>query len=261
MKIDLSGKTALVTGAAGAIGSAIAQMFAENGAAVALCDINIDAARELAECLAASGAKVSAHKLDVTSRESVKAAAEEIFMRYGSLDILVNNAGVNVGPDDRKPIHEFSPEKWDWIMSVDLDGVYNCSQAAIPFMIKSGGGSIINVSSIVGQVPLRNQCAFAAAKSGVINLSRAMALELAGEGIRVNVICPGSILMEGTKALFYADKARAEAMLSHIPMHRPGSPDDIANAAMFLAGSESSYMTGSVLTVDGGWTCGFARDF
>jgi Dehydrogenases with different specificities (related to short-chain alcohol dehydrogenases) len=261
MQVNLSGKTALITGAGGAIGSAMARTLAQNGAAVAVCDVNLDAARTVANEISAAGGRAEAYKLDVTDAESAAAAAEDIFVWFGSIDILINNAGVNVGPADRKPIHEFSPEKWEWITSVDLDGVFRCSRAVLPYMIKSGGGSVINISSVVGQIPFRNQCAFAAAKAGVINLSRAMALELAGDAIRVNVICPGSILMEGTKALFYADKARADAMLSHIPLHRPGGTDDIANAALFLAGDESSYMTGSVMTIDGGWTCGFARDF
>lgn len=261
MKSDLSGKTVLVTGAGGAIGSSMAAVLGANGAAVAVCDIVLANAEKTAAAIREAGGKAKAYYFDVTDPECAARVADEIENDFGGIDILINNAGVNVGPNDRKPLHEFSPEKWEWILSIDLDGVFKVTKAVVPHIIKRGGGSVINISSVVGQVPFRNQCAFTAAKAGVINLSKAMALEFAPENIRVNVICPGSIMFEGTKALFYADKAKAEAMLSHIPQHRPGSPGDIAYAALYLASDESSYMTGSVMTVDGGWTCGFARDF
>ncbi len=261
MKVDMKGKTVLITGAGGAIGASMAAVLAENGAAVAVCDINLENAEKVAASIREAGGTAKAYYFDVTDPEDAARKAAEMEKDFGGIDVLINNAGVNVGPNDRKPIHEFSPEKWDWILSIDLDGVFKVSRAIAPYMIKRGGGSIINISSVVGQIPFRNQCAFAAAKAGVINLSKAMALELAPDNIRVNAICPGSIMFEGTKALFYADKDRAEKMLSHIPQHRPGKPEDIAYAALYVSSDEASYMTGSVLTVDGGWTCGFARDF
>jgi NAD(P)-dependent dehydrogenase (short-subunit alcohol dehydrogenase family) len=261
MKTELSGRTAAVTGAGGAIGRSIALGYASNGAYVAVCDIDRNSADKTVGMIKEAGGNAAFFHLDVTDKKSCMAAIGEISAKAGKPDILVNNAGVNVGPEDRKPVHEFDDSKWDWIMSVDLNGVYNCSRAAIPYMIEKGGGAIINISSIVGLVPLRNQCAFAAAKAGVINLTRAMALELAQNGIRVNAICPGSIMMEGTKKLFYSDPQKSEALLSHIPLHRPGTPEDIAYAALYLGSDEAGYVTGSVLTVDGGWTCGFARDF
>jgi NAD(P)-dependent dehydrogenase (short-subunit alcohol dehydrogenase family) len=128
-------------------------------------------------------------------------------------------------------------------------------------MVQHGGGSIINISSIVGVIPLRLQCAFTAAKAGVINLSKAMAIELAEHNIRVNVIAPGSVLSEDTRKLFYNDPAKAEALLAHIPQHRAGSPEDIAHMTVFLASDEAAYITGSLHIVDGGWTSGYARDF
>ena len=261
MKVDMKGKTVLITGAGGAIGASMASVLAENGAAVAVCDINLENAEKEAAAIRETGGTAKAYYFDVTDPEDAARKAAEIEKDFGGIDVLINNAGVNVGPNDRKPIHEFSPEKWDWILSIDLDGVFKVSRVIVPYMIKRGGGSIINISSVVGQIPFRNQCAFAAAKAGVINLSKAMALELAPDNIRVNAICPGSIMFEGTKALFYADKERAEKMLSHIPQHRPGKPEDIAYAALYVSSDEASYMTGSVLTIDGGWTCGFARDF
>ena len=261
MKVDMKGKTVLITGAGGAIGAAMASVLAENGADVAICDINTAAAERVASDIVGAGGSAKAFAFDVTSPESIAAAGEAIEKEFGGIDILINNAGVNVGSNDRKPIHEFSSDKWEWILSIDLDGVFRVTQGITPYLIKRGGGSILNISSVVGQIPFRNQCAFAAAKAGVINLTKAMALELAPEKIRVNAICPGSILFEGTKALFYADRERAEKMLSHIPQHRPGKPEDVAYAALYVSSDEASYMTGSVLTIDGGWTCGFARDF
>lgn len=262
MKVDYSGKTVVITGAAGAIGSAMAEAYAANGAKVAIGCRNIEKGAKLAESILADGGIAKVFAMEVTDIASLEKAAAEIEAEFGAIHVLVNNAGVNVGPEDRKPVHEFNDEKWSWIVGVDLDGTYKCSKVFTPYIIKAGGGNIINISSVVGIVPFRNQCAFTAAKAGVINFSKAMALELAPENIRVNVIAPGSIMFEGTKALFYNDKERAEAMLSHIPQHRPGDPADIANAALYV-GSDgaASYLTGAVLTVDGGWTSGFARDF
>lgn len=262
MKVDYTGKTVVITGASGAIGSAMAEAFAANGAKVAIGCRNTKKGNEIAESIRNAGGIAKVFSMEVTDRESLETAAAEIEKAFGTIHVLVNNAGVNVGPEDRKPVHEFDDDKWNWIIGVDLDGTYKCSKVFTPYMIKAGGGNIINISSVVGIVPFRNQCAFTAAKAGVINFSKAMALELAPQGIRVNVIAPGSIMFEGTKALFYNDKERAEAMLSHIPQHRPGDPSDIANAALYVGSNEAaSYLTGAVLTVDGGWTCGFARDF
>lgn len=260
MNVDLKDRVALVTGAAGGIGSAIARRFAQNGARVALSDLNEQDGQKLVEEINQAGHQACFYRLDVTDRQAISQTVDTIVQKWGSLDILVNNAGINVGPKDRFPIDQFSDEQWSNILRVDLDGLYYCSKAAIPLLAQSGG-NILNIASIVGLVPLRNQCAFTAAKAGVINLTKAMALELAPRGIRVNAIAPGSILIDKTEQLFYHDPEKAEAILSHIPLHRPGKPDDIAYAALYLVCDAAAYVTGSILTVDGGWTCGFARDF
>jgi len=145
------------------------------------------------------------------------------------------------------------------IIDVDLNGTYHCTKKAIPYMTE--GGSIVNIASIVGMLGLRNQCAFNAAKAAVINFTRAIALELAPQGIRANVICPGSIGIAVTNTLWQQNSAM-QGLLSHIPMGRQGAPEEIANVTAFLASDLASYMTGAVIPVDGGWTCGgFARDF
>lgn len=261
MKIDYTGQPVLITGAAGAIGSAMAAAFAENGAKVAVCDINETEGEKTAQKIRDAGGDAGFFFLDLTRKDDIAGVIGRIAEKMGGIGVLINNAGINVPAAERKSIHEFSDQWWEKIINVDLNGVYSCSKAVIPHILSRGGGVILNISSVVGQVPFRNQCAFAAAKAGVIQLSKAMALELAPQNIRVNVIAPGSIIMEGTKQLFYQDPVRTEAILSHIPQHRPGDPADIANAALYLASREAGYVTGSVLTVDGGWTCGYARDF
>jgi NAD(P)-dependent dehydrogenase (short-subunit alcohol dehydrogenase family) len=191
-------------------------------------------------------------------------AVREIRERFGRIDILVNNAGINTRRD-RVPIHEYAPEEWNQILQVDLTGVFLTSRTVIPSMIENRGGRIVNISSIAGLVPLRLQCAYVAAKAGVANLTRAMALELAPHGILVNAVAPGSTLTRGTEALFYgpdgAYTERAASLLSHIPLGRPGRPEEIAHAVLFLVAPESGYITGTILTVDGGWTAGYTRDW
>ncbi|MBR2572584.1 MAG: SDR family oxidoreductase [Clostridia bacterium] len=263
MKLNLDNKVVIVTGGGGAIGSAMCRRFAENGAKVAVVGRTLSKLEKVVEEIRAAGGEATAITADVSNRESAREMVAKTVEAYGRLDCLVNNAGINGGPDQRKRIHEYDDELWEKIISIDLNGVYYCSKPAILQMLKQGeGGSIINIGSIVGLTPLRLQCAFTAAKAGVFNLTKAMALELAPDRIRVNGIAPGSIMFEGMRALFYADPVKSEGILSHIPQHRAGDPDDIACMTCFLADETvSGYMTGSVVTIDGGWTCGYTRDF
>ena len=262
MKVDLNGKVIIITGGGGAIGGAMAKQCAANGAKVVVAGRTIATLQAVVDEVKAAGGEASAVVTDVSKKESAVNMVEETVKLYGRLDCLVNNAGINGGPEYRKPIQDYDDDLWQRIINIDLNGVYYCSKPAIKQMEKQGqGGSIINIGSIVGLTPLRLQCAFTAAKAGVFNLTKAMALELAELNIRVNGIAPGSILFEGTKKLFYADPARAEAMCSHIPQKHPGEPDDIASMTCFLASEEAKYMTGSIITIDGGWICGYTRDF
>ena len=262
MQVNLNDQVVIVTGAGGAIGHAMATAFARNGARVVAAGRTLSTLQATVDEITAAGGIATAVIADVADKDSARNMIEQTVERFGRLDVLVNNAGINGGPEERKPIHQYSDELWERIIQVDLNGVYYCSKPAILQMERQGwGGSIINIGSMVGLAPLRLQCAFTAAKAGVFNLTKAMALELAPLKIRVNAIAPGSIMFEGTRKLFYADAVKAEAMMSHIPMHRPGNPEDIAGMACFLASEDSAYMTGTVNVVDGGWICGYTRDF
>jgi NAD(P)-dependent dehydrogenase (short-subunit alcohol dehydrogenase family) len=260
MRCDLSGKVSLVTGAARGIGRAIADLLAANGSRVVYTDLNEAGARE-----AASGVPGALGQgLDVTRTEEIEATIDGIVATCGRLDILVNNAGVNTMAH-RVTIDEFPREEWDRILAVDLTGLYDVSRFAARVMRAQGSGRIINIASIAGLVPLRLQCAYVAAKAGVVNLTRAMATELGPHGILVNAIAPGSTLTEGTRQLFYGEGGlfheSVKQMLAHIPLGRPAETREIAVAALFLADPENSYTHGHILTVDGGWTAGYAREF
>ncbi len=261
MKIDLDGKIALVTGAGRGIGLVIAGTLAANGATVVYTDIDHACAADAARSVRGA----SAFALNVTDEAQVEEVIGRVIQEHGALDILINNAGANT-IDHRVTIDQFPKSEWDRLLAVDLTGVYLTSRAASRAMLRqSSGGRIVNIASVVGLVPLRLQCAFAAAKAGVVNLTRAMAIELGGRGILVNCVAPGSILTEGTRQLFYGENGKfkdsVSQLLAHVPLGRPGLPEEVANAVLFLAAPESSYVNGAVLTVDGGWTAGYTREF
>ncbi|MBX3438065.1 MAG: glucose 1-dehydrogenase [Planctomycetaceae bacterium] len=260
MHVDLKERVALVTGAGQGIGQAIASSFAANGARVIFSDRRL----ETATAAAARWPGCAAMELDVTQDQQVDDVLHRVKDRFGRLDILVNNAGVNT-LEYRVPIDEFPREEWDRLLAVDLTGLYVTSKAAARIMRSQQAGRMINIASVAGLVPLRLQSPFVAAKAGVVNLTRSMALELGPHGILVNAIAPGSTLTEGTKQLFYGEDGKfrdsVQRLLDHIPLGRPGSVEEIAHAALFLAAPESSYINGHVLVVDGGWTAGYTRDF
>ncbi|MGD9854846.1 MAG: SDR family NAD(P)-dependent oxidoreductase [Planctomycetaceae bacterium] len=260
MQVDLQGLVALVTGAGQGIGQAIANALATNGARVVFSDRHYASAVEAASVWP----DCQAMELDVTRDEQVEDVLDRVHREFGRLDILVNNAGVNT-LDHRVPIDEFPRAEWDRLLAVDLTGLYVVSKAAAGIMRRQGSGRIINIASVAGIVPLRLQSPFVAAKAGVINLTRSMALELGPLGILVNAVAPGSTLTDGTKKLFYGADGKyrdsVQRLLDHIPLGRPGRVEEIAHAVLFLAAPESSYINGHVLVVDGGWTAGYSRDF
>ena len=277
MKVALDGKVAVVTGGAQGIGRAIVDALVDNGAQVAIVDINKAAGKQTATEIQQIGGTCLFVEGDVSNAPEMVAAADQIAAHFGKIEILVNNAGINTR-SDRVPIHQYTLEDWERILEIDLTGVFKTSRAVIPHILAhiseardrtSGGedatGRIVNISSIAGLVPLRLQSAYVAAKAGVANLTRAMALELGPEGILVNAVAPGSTLTRGTEALFYGDDGayteNAASLLSHIPLGRPGKTTEIAAAVLFLVSPDASYINGSILTVDGGWTAGYTRDW
>ena len=258
MNVDLTGQVALVTGAGRGIGQSIADLLATNGARVIYADIDLNAA----SLCAARHPDCVPLQLDVSEEKGVEIAINRVQQLFGRLDILVNNAGVNSSAEHRVNIDKFSLAEWDRILKVDLTGVFLVSRSAAQLMLRQKSGRIINISSVLGVVPARLQCAYTAAKAGVVNLTRTMAIELGAEGILVNCIAPGSM---SNTPFYKGDPAMLEQgkrLLSHVPLGRSGAFEDIAYAVLYFAAPTSGYITGQTLCVDGGWSAGgFFRDF
>lgn len=262
-KYNLDMKVAVVTGAAEGIGKAIAAQLYLEGAFVVLSDVQVEKGKEMAKSL---GSRAIFIECDISDQNQVETLIQKTVKKFGKLDIMVNNAGINSSnPVDRVPIHEYPNETWHRMINVDLNGTFYGCKAAAKVMVVQKFGSIINIASTAGVVALRLQIGFVAAKAGIIKMTEAMACELAPFGIRTNTVSPGSILTESTKQLFYSDTGKfsekAEHLISFIPQNRPGYAREIADAVSFLASENSSYINGHNLVVDGGWTCGFNRDF
>ncbi len=260
MQVNLSGQAALVTGAARGIGLAIANALIANGARVAFADVDFEGAQ-----LAASNSPGSAaFRMDVSDEAEVEKVVEQVIQQFGRIDILVNNAGVN-SHNHRVTIDRIPTSEWDRIIQIDLTGLFLVSRTVARSMLAQKSGRIINISSVLGLAPARLQCPYVAAKAAVINLTRCMSIELGSQGILVNCVAPGSIMTNGTRELFYGEDAKfnkqVQSMLDHIPLGRPGKVEEIANVVLFLAAPESSYMNGSIITVDGGWLAGYIREF
>jgi NAD(P)-dependent dehydrogenase (short-subunit alcohol dehydrogenase family) len=251
----LSGKVALITGAGSGIGRVAAQLFAAEGAAVVVADIVGDAASETASAITTSGGRAAAVTTDVTDERDAAAMVAAAVTHFGALHVLFNNAGIF--PSDDGGVLDTPPETWDRVMQVNLKGVWLGCRAAVPAMIDSGGGSIVNVASFVALMGAATaQVAYTASKGGVLAFTRELAVEYARSGIRANSICPGPIDTPLLAELM-SDPARKQRRLVHIPMGRLGRPEEIARAALFLASDDSSFMTGSALVVDGGITAAY----
>ena len=244
--MKLSTRVAIVTGAGRSIGRTIALKLAGAGAAVVVNDIN-ESCQEVAQEIEATKQKGLAVIADVSSPSDVAGLVAKTTAAFGKVDILVNNAGIT---RDRLVIR-MSDEDWDRVLTVDLKSVFLCSRAVLKPMLKQRWGRIISISSVVGLVGNPGQANYASAKAGIIGFTKAVAKEVASRGITVNAIAPGFIDTEMTQRL--AEGQRQE-LISHIPLGRLGSPDDVAGAAAFLASEEAGYITGQVLTVDGGMT-------
>ena len=252
----LDGKVALITGAAHGVkgemmgfGGASAWMFAEEGAKVALTDVDVDAGERTAAQMRDAGHDVMFVRLDVTNEDEWRDAVQATVGAYGKLDVLVNNAGTG----GRARVEDTTEEVWQGQMDVHGKGVFLGTKHAIPHMRAAGGGSIINISSIYGLVGSVGSTAYHAGKGASRIFTKSAAVQLAKDGIRVNSIHPGFMLTPMTAAGFDDDERRA-FMLERIPMGRMGTPEEIARGILFLASDESSYITGSELVIDGGMT-------
>src|SRR5712692_1919280 len=248
---NLAGKVAVVTGAGNGIGRAIARCFAEAGAAVACLDLDAGPAKSAAEEIGRSGGKSLAVICDVSRELDTVAAAKSVQDAFGGVHVLVNAAAVI---DPNGSVLELAPDDWDRVFAVNVRGAYLMSRAVLPMMIAAGGGSIIHIASQLGRVAAARRVAYCATKGAVIQLAKAMAIDHAGDNVRVNALSPGAV---ATRRLVHRygnmDEARRIGGPKHL-VNRLGEPDEIAHAALFLASDAASFVTGSDMLVDGGYT-------
>ncbi len=245
----LKDKVAIVTGAASGIGQAIAQVFAREGAKVIVADINDEGGRETVDLITGEGGTAVFGHTDVSVFEETKSMIAYAVDSFGGIHVLVNNAAYL---KDFKPVTDTTEEEWDASLDVTLKGVFLCSKAVIPEMIKAGGGSIINIASVGGLVGFASYAAYCSAKGGVIQLTKSLAIDYGRHNIRVNAICPGPIDTPTTPEA--QDEKLHQWQRDMTVLGRTASPEEVAYPALFLASDESSFITGSNLVVDGGWT-------
>jgi 3-oxoacyl-[acyl-carrier protein] reductase len=251
----LQDKVTLITGGAAGIGKATAIRFAEEGATVVICDVSQEAGEAFVREL---GPQHAFYKVNVTDRQAVQAWVDDVVARFGRVDVLVNNAGVLrdnmlVKVKDGELVKQMPEADFDLVIAVNLKGVFNCTQAVAPVMIKQGGGVILNATSIVGLDGNFGQTNYVATKAGVIGMTKVWARELGRSNVRVNAVAPG---FTATEMVMQMPEKILESMAARVPLGRMGEPRDIANAYLFLASDEASYISGAVLRVDGGIVVG-----
>lgn len=248
----LKDKVAIISGGGSGFGEVTARLFAREGAAVMLADINGEAAQSVASSITSEGGQAGWARTDVTSSSSVEAMVQAALDQFGRVDILFNSAGIEAFGT----VVDTDENAWDRIFAIHVRGAYLCSKYALPAMIEGGrGGSVVNVSSVAGLVGIRNMTAYSAAKGAILSLTRSMAVDFAQYNVRVNCVAPGTTMTPMGQRLVEGDTPEQLALrMSRYPLNRFGRPEEIANAVLFLASDESSYATGSCLVIDGGLT-------
>ena len=258
MGIELKNRVAIITGGANGIGKGSSLAFAQAGAAVAVWDMAEDAGKAVVAEIEQSGGKAAFFKVNVANQAEVEAAVAQVIEQFGKIDILINNAGILrdgqlLKVKEGTVVGKMSEADFDAVIAVNLKGVFNCTQAVAPSMIKQGYGRIISASSVVGLYGNFGQTNYVATKAGVIGMNKVWARELGKRGITCNVIAPGFIATDMTKGM---PEKILQGMIDHTPVGRLGLPADIANAYLFLASEEASFINGAVLSVDGGVVTG-----
>jgi 3-oxoacyl-[acyl-carrier protein] reductase len=248
-------KVVLITGGAAGIGKATASRFIEEGAQVVICDVDQEAGKAAVDEL---GSQAEFYKVDVSDRQEAQIWIDDVISKHGHIDVLINNAGVLrdnqlVRVKDGELVKQMPEEDFDLVISVNLKGVFNCAQAVAPHMIRQGGGVILNATSIVGLDGNFGQTNYVASKAGVIGMTKVWARELGRFNIRVNAVAPGFTLTEMVRQM---PEKILEGMIARTPLRRMGDPGDIANAYLFLASDQASFITGNILRVDGGIVVG-----
>lgn len=247
--MKLKGKVAIVTGASKGIGKGIAEAYAKEGASVVLASRSMDLLETSVQEIRQAGGEALAVSIDIRNVESINDLVKKTVDRYGRLDLLVNNAGITMGA----PSEDLAPEDWRTAIETDLFGVFFASQAAARIMLPQGGGGIINISSVNGILAAPRRAAYCASKAAVNALTKVLAIEWADRKIRVNAIAPGYVRTELVQDVIDKGAISLDAILRRTPQGRIGEVEDIAGLAVYLASDESSYMTGSVVVIDGGW--------